>query len=121
MALSMEEQRILAEIEDRLTRSEPALASRLSTLTRPSVMDVLRSPHARRVASLIALVALVAVSVAVYALISLRGIPQRAVTGRPTAAPGQPAVTVPSARTPARQAMTAHPDVPSKNAARLAR
>ena len=48
MALSMEEQRILAEIEDELSRSEPVLAACLSMFSRPGRMGLLRASHARR-------------------------------------------------------------------------
>ena len=44
MALSMEEQRILAEIEQRLAKTEPALAARLASFGRPGPVNVLRSP-----------------------------------------------------------------------------
>lgn len=93
MALSMDEQRILAEIEQELSRAEPALAVRLSTFRSPSVMAVLRSPRARLLVTLTAAVTLAVVSMVVYALVSLRGAPQRGFTG-PTAAPGQSSVTV---------------------------
>lgn len=93
MALSMDEQRILAEIEQELSRAEPALAVRLSTFRSPGVMAVLRSPRARLLVTLAAAITLAMVSMVVYALVSLRGAPQR-VTG-PTAAPGQSSVTVP--------------------------
>jgi hypothetical protein len=94
MALSMDEQRILAEIEQELSRAEPALAVRLSTFRSPGVMAVVRSPRARLLVTLAAAITLAVVSMVVYALVSLRGAPQRGVTG-PTAAPGQSSVTVP--------------------------
>ena len=56
MALSMEEQRILAEIEQRLAKSEPALAARLASFGRPGPVNVLRSPRVRVLASCVALV-----------------------------------------------------------------
>jgi len=43
MALSMDEQRILAEIERRLAADDPSLASSLSTFRRPGPGTVLRS------------------------------------------------------------------------------
>ena len=99
MALSMDEQRILAEIEEHFTRSEPALAARLSTLSRPRLADALRSPRTRLLASVAAMATLVIMSVLVYAFISLRGLPQRGFAGRPSASPGHhPVMTVPVAR-----------------------
>ena len=78
MALSMEEQRILAEIEDELSRSEPVLAACLTMFSRPGRMGLLRASHARRhsprmlaVASVIALFLLTVVPVLVYALVAL--------------------------------------------------
>jgi Protein of unknown function (DUF3040) len=47
MALSMEEQRILAEIENELARSEPALAAYLSAFGQAGRAVTLRSPRAR--------------------------------------------------------------------------
>ena len=93
MALSMEEQRILAEIEQNFARSEPVLATRLAQLKDPhqTLSGLLRSPRGRLVASLAALAALVLVSMVVYLFITLRGIPQRGVSGRPSAAPRHPA------------------------------
>ncbi|HEY7430300.1 MAG TPA: DUF3040 domain-containing protein [Streptosporangiaceae bacterium] len=93
MALSMEEQRILAEIEQNFARSEPVLAGRLARLEhpRPTLSGLLRSPRGRLVASLAALATLVLVSMVVYLFITLRGIPQRGVNGRPSASPRHPA------------------------------
>jgi len=45
MALSMEEQRILAEIERQLADDDPSLAVRLSTFRRPGLTAHLRTPR----------------------------------------------------------------------------
>src|SRR5690349_8941938 len=95
MALSMEEQRILAEIEEQLTRSEPGLASQLSALGDPERFGLPRSLRARQVASVAALVVLVVTSVVVYTVLSLRSAPPRGNTsggpsGHPSAAPHSP-------------------------------
>lgn len=92
MALSMEEQRILAEIEQNFARSEPVLATRLARLEHPrqTLTGLLQSPRGRLVASLAALAVLVLVSMVVYLFITLRGIP-RGVTTRPSASPRHPA------------------------------
>jgi hypothetical protein len=87
MALSMEERRILAEIEQELERSEPALAAFLAAFGRPgraalrlsrhgasrppSFRARLHSPRVLVVASLAALVLLTVIPVVVYTLVSL--------------------------------------------------
>ena len=94
MALSMEEQRILAEIEQRLAKSEPALAARLGVVrpprpgeraavapgAGPGVVRGARGGH-RRVAGR-------------YAMLPLRALPDRASGGRATPASRQPMMTV---------------------------
>ena len=92
MALSMEEQRILAEIEDELSRSEPVLAACLSMFSRTGRMGLLRASHARRhsprllaVASVVALFLLTVMPVVIYALVALHGAPQRGPTVHPPA------------------------------------
>ena len=92
MALSMEEQRILAEIEDELSRSEPVLAACLSMFSRPGRMGLLRASHARprsprvlAVASVVALFLLTVMPVVIYALVALHGPPQRGPAVQPTA------------------------------------
>ncbi len=84
MALSMEEQRILAEIEEHFTRAEPSLAARLTAFGNPhqSLAGLLRSPRGRLLASLAALALLLLMSMLVYLLFSLRGLPQRGMTGQ---------------------------------------
>jgi DUF3040 family protein len=97
MALSMEEQRILAEIEQELARSEPALAARLAAFGRPGRAALLRSARSPRVlvvASLVALVLLTVLPVVVYALVSLRGLP-RTVPARHPAVSAQHLTSVP--------------------------
>jgi len=94
MALSMEEQRILAEIEQRLAKSEPALAARLASFGNPGPLNVLRSPRVRVLASCVALVVVTVVSLIAYAMLPLRALPDRASGGRATPASRQPAMTV---------------------------
>jgi DUF3040 family protein len=103
MALSMDEQRILAEIEQHLARAEPALAARLAAFGHPVEGRTLRSTRARLTASFALLVIVAVVSVVVYALIPLRT-PERAGTGRATPAPGHPSMSAPRRPTAARQA-----------------
>jgi len=72
MALSMDEQRILAEIERRLAADDPSLASSLSTFRRPGPGTVLRSPRARIIGSLFTVLLVAVVSLMVYAMIPFR-------------------------------------------------
>src|SRR5436309_12271088 len=73
MALSMDEQRMLAEIERRLADDDPVLAARLTAFRLPRLTFAARPARARLVASLLMLVVVGVVSVFVYALIPLRG------------------------------------------------
>jgi Protein of unknown function (DUF3040) len=89
MALSMEEQRILAEIEQELERSEPVLAACLTMFSRPGRAGLLRVPgtQPRRpwvltAASVAAVIMLTVLPVVIYALVALRA-PQ----GRPASHP----------------------------------
>src|SRR6516165_6424907 len=72
MALSMDEQRILAEIEKRLAADDPGLASCLSTFRRPGPGTVFRSPRARIIGSLLTVLLVALVSLMVYAMIPFR-------------------------------------------------
>jgi Protein of unknown function (DUF3040) len=94
MALSMEEQRILAEIEQRLAKTEPVLAARLASFGHPGPVNVLRSPRVRVLASCVALVVVTVVSLIAYALLPLRALPDRGSGGRATPASRQPMMTV---------------------------
>ena len=85
MALSMDEQRILDAMERKLADDDPLLASRLSSFGRPGVAAILRSRRARIVLSFLALVAIAAVSLAVYALTPFRtGFDTKGASVRPT-------------------------------------
>jgi hypothetical protein len=72
MALSMDEQRMLAEIERRLAAEDPGLATRLSSFRRPSPVAGLRTSRGRIIvlACLIALIAVIAT--VIYALAPFR-------------------------------------------------
>ena len=83
MALSMDEQRVLAEIERRLAANDPGLATCLTSFRRPGPATVLRSPRARIVGSLFTVLLVALVSLMVYAMI-----PFRAHGARTTPAPG---------------------------------
>jgi cytoskeletal protein RodZ len=73
MALSQDEQRVLAEIERRLAADDPGLASCLTTFRRPGPATVLRSPRARIIGSLFTVLLVAMVSLMVYAMIPFRG------------------------------------------------
>lgn len=73
MALSMDEERELAEIERRLADDDPVLAARLTSFRLPRLSLGPRSARARLTASLLMLVVVAAVSVFVYALMPFRG------------------------------------------------
>jgi len=95
MALSMDEQRILDEIERGLGSADPLLAARLSSFgfQRPSL--TLRTRRARIAMSFIALIVATAMSLVVYSLIPFRAAADRHSAGRSSASPGQPVMTVP--------------------------
>jgi Protein of unknown function (DUF3040) len=71
MALSMDEQRALEEIERCLADEDPRLAARLTSFGRPGLGVTLRSRRGRMLASVIALVTLAVITVAAYAVIPL--------------------------------------------------
>ena len=91
MALSMDEQRMLAEIERRLAAEDPGLASCLTTFRRPSPASVLRSPRARIIGSLFTVLLVALVSLMIYAMIPFRAHPPRPAAS-PFGAPGNTAM-----------------------------
>ncbi len=98
MALPMDEQRLLDEIEQRLTDEDPVLAARLTAFGPPGLGITLRSRRGRMLASLIALVTLAVISVAAYALMPLAM--RHAARPQPRPSSSQPAS---AARTPSDQ------------------
>jgi Protein of unknown function (DUF3040) len=72
MALSMDEQRMLAEIERHLAAEEPGLASNLARLRKPGRVSIFRSTRARVIGSLFTVVVVAMVSLMVYALLPFR-------------------------------------------------
>jgi cytoskeletal protein RodZ len=72
MALSMDEQRMLAEIERRLAAENPGLASDLTSFRKPSRVSMLRSTRARVIGSLFTVVVVAMVSLMVYAMLPFR-------------------------------------------------
>src|SRR5579859_6491377 len=83
MALSMDEQRMLAEIERRLAAEEPQLASCLTSFRRPGTRLLLKSPRARILGSVFTVALVAVISLTVYAMIPFRGPLQRTPASRP--------------------------------------
>lgn len=73
MALSMDEQRVLAEIERRLSAEDPGLAACMTNFRRPGPAAVLRSPRGRIIGSLFTVLVVAMISLMVYAMIPFRG------------------------------------------------
>ena len=93
MALSMDEQRALAEIERRLAADDPGLATCLTAFRRPGPANVLRSPRARIVGSLFTVLLVAMVSLMVYAMIPFRTHGARTSDTSSTGTTGQVAIT----------------------------
>jgi Protein of unknown function (DUF3040) len=72
MALSMDEQRMLAEIERRLTAEDPGLATKLASFRRPGRAGGLRSTRGRMVGTLCTIFLLAVIGLTVYAMIPFR-------------------------------------------------
>jgi predicted lipid-binding transport protein (Tim44 family) len=72
MALSMDEQRMLAEIERRLAAEDPGLATRLSSFRRPGPAAGLRTTRGKIIGSLCTVVLLAVIGLTVYAMIPFR-------------------------------------------------
>jgi Protein of unknown function (DUF3040) len=85
MALSQDEQRVLAEIERRLAAEDPRLASSLTTFRRPTPGALLRSPRARIIGTLFSVLLVAAISLMFYAMSPFRNHDGRA-PAAPTAA-----------------------------------
>jgi hypothetical protein len=93
MALSMDEQRMLAEIERRLVAEDPGLASRLSSFRRPGPTARLRTPRGKIVGSIVTVALLAIVGLTIYAMLSVRAHGTRTMLIRQGSA--SPAVTAP--------------------------
>lgn len=72
MALSMDEQRMLAEIERRLAAQDPGLASRLSSFRRPGPAAGLRTKRGKILGSICTIVLLAVIGITVYAMTPFR-------------------------------------------------
>ena len=95
MALSMDEQRILDQIERGLASADPALATRMASFGASRRITTLRMRRLRLVASLMTLLVVASVSLVVYALVPLRtGTDRHA--GSKASSPAHPVMTAPS-------------------------
>jgi Protein of unknown function (DUF3040) len=72
MALSMDEQRMLAEIERRLAAEDPGLASRLSSFRRPGPAIRFRTTRGRIIGTFFTIALVAGISLMVYAMVPFR-------------------------------------------------
>ncbi|GEM_PF-1224356 len=93
MALPMDEQRILEEMERMLAADDPRLAARLAAFGRPGFTEVMRGRRARVTFSLMLLGVVAAAAVVIYILSAFR------------LASGGPATHLPRATPSARQSV----------------
>lgn len=100
MALSMDEQRALAEIERRLAADDPGLATCLTAFRRPGPARVLRSPRARIIGSLFTVLLVAMVSLMVYAMIPFRAHGARTNMAPSAGTPASNTAIVPAGSTP---------------------
>jgi hypothetical protein len=101
MALSMDEQRMLAEIERQLAAADPGLATRLSSFRRPGPGAALRTTRGKVIGSICAVVLLAVIGLTVYAMIPFRAhgsktAPSRLSAHTSSSAPARAGQTVPS-------------------------
>lgn len=109
MALSMDEQRILDEIERGLATSDPTLASRMASFGAPRGPLTARMRRIRLLASFSTLLVVAVVSLVVYAVVPFRAGADRPAGGKASASPAHQAQLAPSAATgkPATPAISA--------------
>jgi hypothetical protein len=93
MALSMDEQRALAEIERRLAADDPGLATCMTAFRRPGPARVLGSPRARIIGSLFTVLLVAMVSLMVYAMIPFRAHNARTPVTPSAGTPGNTAIS----------------------------
>jgi len=94
MALSMDEQRMLAEIERRLAAEDPGLAAKLSSFRRPGPAVKFRSTRTRVIGSLFTVALLAVVSLMIYAMVPFRAhSPKTTTTLTPQSSTSAPAQT----------------------------
>jgi hypothetical protein len=104
MALSMDEQRMLAEIERRLAAEDPGLATRLSSFRRPGPAARLRTTRGKIIGSLCTVVLLAVIGLTVYAMIPFRAHTSKPPLSRQSSA--QPSVSAPVRSGPVSESTT---------------
>jgi hypothetical protein len=104
MALSMDEQRMLAEIERRLAAEDPGLATRLSSFRRPGPAAGLRSTRGKIIGSICTFVLLAVIGLTVYAMIPFRAHTPKTPLGRQSSA--QPSASAPVRSGPVSESTT---------------
>jgi Protein of unknown function (DUF3040) len=92
VALPMDEQRILDEMERMLAADDPRLAARLAAFGQPGFGHVLRTRRARATMSVMVLVLIAAVAAVIYMMSAFRP------SGVPSRHPGQSTVSSPPGR-----------------------
>jgi cytoskeletal protein RodZ len=117
MALSQDEQRMLAEIERRLAADDPGLASCLTTFRRPGPATVLRSPRARIIGSLFTVLLVAMVSLMIYAMIPFRTHLPRNEQSTTTSAPANATTLAASSTQPGRTQQSASTSTGAKSTA----
>jgi hypothetical protein len=93
MALSMDEQRMLAEIERRLAAEDPGLATRLSSFRRPGHGARFRTTRGKIIGSICTVVLLAVIGLTVYAMVPFRAHSSKAPPSRVSSA--QPSTSAP--------------------------
>ena len=96
MALSMDEQRMLAEIERRLAAEDPGLATRLSSFRRPGPATGLRSTRGKIIGSICTIVLLAVIGLTVYAMVPFRAHSSKTPLSRTSSAPATTGTAVKS-------------------------
>jgi predicted lipid-binding transport protein (Tim44 family) len=111
MALSMDEQRILDEIERRLSSADPRLAIRMASFGVPGHSFAVRMRRLRLLASFSTLLIVAVVSLVVYAVMPFRSAAERHSGSKSSASPPQSVQMAPSgaARQPSSSARAASP------------
>jgi type IV secretory pathway VirB6-like protein len=104
MALSMDEQRILAEIERKLAADDPALAGSLSAFSRPGLSAGFRTPRSRVLASVIVVAVIAFTSLMVYSFSPIRILAHQSRGGTSRPAQKRSEQTVPASHAASSQA-----------------
>lgn len=101
MALSMDEQRILDQIERGLATSDPLLASRMASFGTSRGPVTARMRRIRLLASFSTLLVVAVVSLVVYAMVPFRASADRPAGSKASASPAHPAIMAPSGKSAA--------------------